>query len=316
MQNRHIDLIDQVELLAGEFAGEVVELLGGRVISFVNASRFRRHTWLSMLDISAGAARSAIVRFGFDGNPSDQLDWVATQTSFPFCSVLRRCMPPTSLPRGWYKALNDLLYCRPRSARVMCQVGQMDREGLAVVLALPPAIVERQVLELMNGDLDRAKAVTTLWEIALELGHAQPADLRTAICRAQDCAALGSLLAKAVLARELPLAPAPDDPDIVPIRTAKELSSYGFQLQNCMRRARGSFGLREPGRAFFIWLGDDPQGPAMISVSPDQLGWRLDEIRQKSNRRPPAHVLERIEAAFRPMGIRRREDLAGMLFAI
>ena len=198
----------------------------------------------------------------------------------------------------------------------MCQVGQMDREGLAVVLALPPAILERQVLQLMNGDLDRANAVTTLWEIALELGHAHPADLRAAICRAPNCASLESLLAKAVLARELPLAPAPDDPDIVPIRTAKELSSYGFQLQNCMHRSRGAFGLRERGRAFFMWVGEDPQGPAMIAVSPDQLGWRLDEIRQKSNRRPPAHVLQRIEAAFRPLGIRRRDDLAGMLFAI
>jgi hypothetical protein len=315
VQPGQLNLIDQVELLAGEFAGDVVDLLGGRVSPFVNASRFRRHAWLSMLDISTGAARSAIVRFGFEGRPSDQLDWVAARTSPMFCGVLRRCMPPTSLPRGSYKALHDHLYHRPRSGRVMCQVGQIDREGLAVVLALPPAIVERRVLELMNGDLDRAKAVTTLWEIALELGHAHPADLRAAICRAQDCAALESLLAKAVLARELPVAPTPDDPDIVPIRTAKELSSYGFQLQNCAR-SRVSFGIRERGRAFFMWIGDDPQGPAMISVSPDQLGWRLDEIRQKSNRRPPAYVLERIEAAFRPLGIRRRDDLAGMLFAI
>lgn len=197
----------------------------------------------------------------------------------------------------------------------MCQIGSLDRETVAVILALPPELVEQRLVALVDRDLHRAQAICALWNVAIQQGE-HPSNLRSAICRAPDRGSLETLLTKAVQADQLPTAPCPDHPNVLAIRTAKELSSYGHGMRNCMARTRGGFGLRDQNRAFFMWNDPSGEGTAMIAASPDQLGWRLAEVRLANNRRPSPATLRQIVEAFEQVGIRDRPELGDLLMAL
>lgn len=197
----------------------------------------------------------------------------------------------------------------------MCQIGEMDQATIAVILALPPDLVEKRLVALVDSDVRRARAIHALWLAALEQGR-HPLDLRSAICRASDRSSLEALLTRAVQADQLPNGPCPTHPNIAAIKTAKDLSRFGHLMRNCTARTRGSFGLRDRNRAFFVWNDHSGVGPAMIAASSDQLGWRLSEIKLAGNRPPPASMLLQIEEAFATVGIRARADLDDLLMAL
>lgn len=307
------NLADQVDLIAGEFSEDITEFLGGNVEPFVLASRARRHLWLALLDIAPAAARSGLVRHGWDAEPSTIINWVLEDCPLLLWAVLRRCMPAPALPRNWYFQLATQLRERPRTGRVLCQLGSMNRNELAVTLALPSDLIEPSVIALMRGNVTRAEAVRDLWSLALDQGR-NPLDLRRAICDATDMDGLEGLLIRSVQGNLLPVAPVPDDPAVLPIRTARQLSHWGHSLRNCTR-SRGGLSLRDRSHAFFIWLGD-VEGDVMVRCAPDHLGWRIAEARLTANRPPSERLYRRIAAAFESVGVRHRPDLSDLLMAL
>lgn len=257
---------------------------------------------------------SALVRFGFDAPDQALMEWVIDEPSPGFASVLRRCLPPEPLPAGWYRRLHQAIVQRPRSARMLCQVGEMCLARVEVALTMPSVLVERSVLALAGDNVRRAKAISELWQVAIDRGR-DPHNLRRAICSAKDVEALEGLLTRAVQADLLPLAPHPTDPAIRCIKTAKELVSFGFELKNCMALARGPFGLRRPATSYFIWT-DPKEGPVMLSVCADQVGWRITEARLARNKRPSDRLFGQIASAFGQVGVRVRPEVSDLLMAI
>lgn len=307
-------LKDQVDLIAGDFADDLTEFLGGQFESFVLASRPRRHLWLALLDIAPSAAKSALVRFGWEAEPAELISWVLDEPTPSLWPVLRRCMPAPALRKGSYLQIALHLRARPRTGRVWCQVGAMRVADWAATLALSPDLIEPSVIALMDGDDRRARAVSDLWTLATDNGRDR-SNLRQAICAATDMCGLENLLARSVQADHLPASPMPDEPALLPIRTAKQLSAFGHQLKNCMGRTRGGIGFRDRSHAFFIWR-DASEGDAMIRVVPDHLGWRLAEIRHANNRPPSAALHRRIADAFSAVAVRDRPDLNDLLMAL
>jgi hypothetical protein len=166
----------------------------------------------------------------------------------------------------------------------------------------------------MDGDERRARAVSDLWVLATSNGR-DPSNLRQAICAATEMTGLENLLARSVQADQLPIAPMPEEPALVPIRTAKQLSAFGHHLRNCMARTRGQVGFRDRSHAFFMWRGD-AEGDVMLRVASDHLGWRLAEARLANNKRPSPGLQQRIVAAFETVGVRDRPDLNDLLMAL
>lgn len=307
-------LKDQVDLIAGDFADDLAEFLGGQFESFVLSSRSRRHLWLALLDIAPSAAKSALVRFGWKAGPAELIDWVLDEPTPLLWPVLRRCMPAPALRKGWYIQIARHLRVRQRTGRVWCHVGAMRVDDWAATLALSPYLIEPSVIALMDGDDRRARAVSDLWTLATDNGR-DPSNLRQAICAATDLIGLETLLARALQADQLPLAPMPAEPALLAIRTAKQLSGFGHQLRNCTARSRNSVGFRDRSHAFFMWRGE-AEGDAMVRVVPDTLGWRLAEVRLANNKRPSEALYRRIVGAFETVKVRARPDLNEMLMAI
>lgn len=311
----YCSLNDQAYLIAGNFSEDVAEFFNDQTHLFILSSRAHRHLWLALIDTAPAAAKSALVRFGFDADPLQLTRWVLDDAPPLLWPVLRRCMPAQALSKGWYVRIIEQLRARPRSGRVWCQVGQMGLNDWAVNLALPTVLIEPSVISLMAGNLDRAEAVRDLWNIALDQGGEQT-NLRRAICDAKDMESLERLLARFVQADHLPLAPVPDGSPVRPLRTKKELESAGRAMQNCMARAAG-FGLRRKSDAFLMWLGD-PEGDVMIRCSQDHhMGWwRLSEIRLRNNRPPSEGLRRRIAEAFASVAVRERPDVDSLLQAL
>lgn len=307
----NIDLQDQLDLIAGEFSCALSGLLGGQVEAFVLSPRGRRHLWLALIEISPAKSKSALIRFGWDADPATLINWVIDQPSPLLWPVLRRCMPAQALQKGWYSQIASHLSVRPRTGRVWCQVGSMRLRDWGASLALSPDLIERSVIGLMDGDERRAAAVNDLWALAVDNGR-DPSNLRQAICSAKDMIGLEAVLSRSVQADQLPLAPMPEEPAVLAIRTAKQLSAFGHQLRNCMARGRGSMGLRDRSHAFFLWRGE-AEGDAMVRVTPDHLGWRLAEVRLANNKRPSSDLQRRIASAFGTVGVRDRPDLNDLL---
>lgn len=223
-------------------------------------------------------------------------------------------MPKGPLPAGSYRRLYEVTCRRPRSARTLSQIGEQRLQEIEVALTLPPPLVERPVLLLLAGNVARAKAVSELWHIALDRGR-EPQNLRRAICKAKDGEALEAILTRAVQADLLPVAPHPTLPELSRIVTTKQLASSGFELKNCMAQSRGPFGLRRPSTAYFIWR-DPSEGPVMLAVSADQVGWRITDVRLARNKRPSDGLFERIAGAFSDVGVRVRPEVTDLLLAI
>lgn len=289
-------LKDQVDLIAADFSDDLSDFLGGQFEHFVLSSRPRRHLWLALLDISPAAAKSALVRFGWDAEPAELINWVLDEQTPLLWPVLRRCMPAAALRKGWYLQAARHLRIRPRTGRIWCHVGSMRLTDWAATLALSPNLIEPSVITLMDGDERRARAVSDLYALAVGNGR-DSSSLRQAICAATDMIGLETLLARSIQADQLPVAPMPDEAALLPIRTAKQLSTFGHQLRNCMARTRGSMGFRDRSHAFFMWRGE-AEGDAMVRVAPDHLGWRLAEVRLANNRRPSPALYRRIADAF------------------
>lgn len=257
---------------------------------------------------------SGLVRFGFDAPADALIDWVIDHPSPWLAAVLRRCMPKEPLPKGWYRKLHRQVVDRPRTGRVLCQTGQLSLPSIEAVLHLPACILERSVITLINGNVRRAEAVRELWQLALDRGR-DPSNLRRAICVAKSTEALETVLLRAIQADRLPVAPHPNFPELRRIGTAKELVSSGFEMKNCMAMARGPFGLRRPATSYFIWA-DPSEGPVMLSVCADQVGWRLSEVRLARNKRPSDKLFRRIVDAFSQVGVRHRDEVSDLLLAI
>jgi len=311
----HVSRIqDQLNFLAGDLADQVAVLLGDRADRFCVAPRARRHLWLALVEIAPSAAMSGLLRFGFDARPRDLIGWVIDYPSPWLWSLLRRCMPAEPLPAGSYLKLYAALDERPRTGQVLSQLGRQSIQGWATIFTLPPCLIEASIVRLIGSTPRRAEALGELWRLALDLGR-DPSNLRRALCSAKDTEAMEAVLAKAVQADQLILAPQPNRPEVKPISTAKELSGYGFALQNCMARRRGPFSLRPEATAFFIW-NDEDEGPVMVSARTDHVGWRLVEVRRTRNGRPSDHLFRRIVDAFEGVGVRNRPDISDLLMAI
>lgn len=309
-------LTDQLDLIAGDFAKDISEFLGGNAECFVLASRARRHLWTALFEIAPGQARSGLVRFGFDADAVELIEWTLDDPPPMLWPVLRRCMPAAALPKGFYTRVAEHLRVRPRTGRVWVQIGAMDRNEWAASLALPPDVIERSVVSLMSGDVGRAEAVRDLWGMALDQPGRDRSNLRRAICEAANMEKLEALLRRAVQADQLPVAPTPDEPAIRRIETKRQLETYGHLLGNCMARSQG-FGLRNRADAFFMWLGE-AEGDVMVRCEKDHhMGWwRLAEARLKNNRRPSEHLRRKIACAFESVGVRDRPSLGDLLLAL
>lgn len=308
------NLKDQVDLIAGDFSDDISELLNGQLASLVLSPRPLRHLWLALLDLAPSAAKSALVRFGWDAEPAELVNWVLDDPTPLLWPVLRRSMPAQALKRGCYIQIVGHLRTRPRTARVWARMGAMRASDWAATLALSPSLIEASVITLMDGDERRARAVSHLYALAVGNGR-DPTNLRHAICAATDMIGLESLLSRSIQGDQLPIAPMPEEPALLVIHTAKQLSAFGHQLRNCMARTRGSIGFRDRSHAFFMWRGE-AEGDAMIRVAPDHLGWRLAEVRLASNKRPSPALYHRVADAFETVGVRDRPDLNDLLMAL
>lgn len=305
---------DQVELIAGEYAEDIFEFFGGTVEPFLLSSRARRHLWLALLEIYPSGAKSALVRFGFDGCPAQLMDWVLEAAPSLLWPVIRRCMPASGLSKGTYSQIASHLRARHRSGRVWLQTGTMTRREWVAALTLPDCLVEKSVLALMAGNEARALAVRDLWNLAIDQGR-DPSNLRRAICTSNSMEAVELILTRALQADRLPEAPVPSASQILPIRTKRALMQHGQSMKNCMGRSFGAgFGLRSRNDAFFMWLGD-PEGPAMIRLTYD-IGWRLSEVKLAENARPPDTLYRRIAEAFSTVGVKNRPDVSDLLLAL
>lgn len=307
---------DQVALLAGEYADDLFEFLNGNMEPYILAARAKRHLWLAAMALSPGtaAAKSALVRFGWDADPTVLLSWIEDRPTPLLWPVLRRCMPAAALPEGFYRQIAARLQARPRTARVWLSLGSMPRQTWACTLALPDELIEPSVITLMNGNLARAEAVRELWALAMSQRR-EPANLARAIRSAKNLDGLERLLTKAVDGDRLPVAPLPPSPEVRALKTAGELSKWAYRLGNCMRRSR-AFAFRERTDAFFIWLADEPDGPAMIRVARDQAGLRLAEVKVASNRKPSDRLYQQIVAAFASVNVPSRPSADDMLMAL
>ena len=304
---------DQVELLAGEYADDLFEFLNGNMEPYILGARAQRHFWLCMLEANHATAKSALVRFGFDGPPHKIVDWVFASPPPLLWPVIRRCMPAANLPKGSYQRIATHLLERPRSGRVWLQSKNMSQKDWAAALALPGPLIETSVLRLMAGSKERACAVRELFHLSVDQGR-DPANLRQAICNANDLEGLEAVLTRTVDADQLPVAPVPAVSQILPLRTKKALMQHGHFMRNCAARPFGGFGMRARGDAFYMWLGD-PEGPAMVRLTHD-VGWRLSEVKLAENARPPDSLYRRIVEAFATVGVKDRPDVTDLLMAL
>ena len=303
-------LADPLQLLAGPFTDQVATLLNGDVRSFVLADRARRHLWLSLLDMGGAAARSAIVRFGWCASTDDLIQWVEGR-AMCLRPLLKR-MPAQALKLGQYTALADRIRHRPRTGRVLSQLGQLDQRTVDVALALPNVVVEVGLIR-MAGNARQAEALSQLFEIAMGLGRSDHG-LAAALAAAPTWSAVEKIMEGAVLPETLLVAPCPEDPRIRPVATLSELRLLGSEFNNCLRSLRRMPFGHQKERAYFLWSGSER---VIVAVAKDPVAaWRIDEARLADNEEPSHGTASEIVEAFKSVGIVARPDISELLMRL
>lgn len=303
-------LIDSLDYLAGHFSESVASLLNGDVRPFVLDNRARRHLWLAILDQSEATAHSALIRFGWLANADDLVGWAAE-----WANVLRstfKRLPAQALLPGQYVALADRIRRRPRSARILNQLGQLDQRTIDIILALPDPLVEVSLIRMIDHP-SRAETLAQLFKIALSVGRTER-EVATALHSATNWAAVEKVMERAVMPEALPVAPCPSDARVQSITKLADLRRLGGEYKNCLRSFRRQpFGFQKEC-AYFLWNGTEN---AVIAVTRDVIGsWRIDEVRLAGNEIPSPETEIAIEIAFSDVGIGSGPDTIDLLMRL
>jgi hypothetical protein len=270
---------DAVVALAGELAGRVFDCYGEEAWKFALLSRHRRHLLLAVLDGSpVPASALTSLQFGELSNSqlSAALNGLLPCGLWPIAKRLSREPLPPGLYRRLCKALDD-----ERLARQLSHLPVLNAEIVRTALSLPADLRYAGFIQLVPSE-DQAATIAAVIDLVQNNGRTR-ADVVGSLLHAADYAAVERLLRKAMIVSSLPDCGFAGTDQLVRITDPSELKALGATFRNCLRGMAEMY-VNQQRTAFFVWRG----GPnvldrAVASVSRDQFGWHIGEIRGPGN---------------------------------
>ncbi|WP_172122507.1 hypothetical protein [Devosia sp. 919] len=278
-----------IPIIAGEFADPVTKIwAGGRIHEYIAAADGRRHLWHAWLSServkfcanNAMSAELAYHQLTF-ASSKDLILQAFGERVRGYSNVLGKLGATPRSPRI-YRALARTLLNEGAAAKFVRHATEPSDEMILSIVALPPALAARPVLNLLKGGLVAPEAIGFVTWALRRLESLQGTKVTGPLLKAANPV---EAIWEVILSFPFPAPPWEASGSLVPIDTLVGLDEIARKFNNCLghetMRRKTVLSILNGVRYFYEWRGEEP---AVLEFGKlGQVGWCLLQTRGERN---------------------------------